>query len=216
MMKINLNWFRKQERKLVESISKEKQFDEIKLSTDKILNDMETLNPKFDLRDSKWRENPEEFTVQFFNPKNGHTTDDIRVPEKFKDWIIGQDEALNKMDLSTIKWLKTVQSIQAIEDKEAKGERLNSILRQRPTNNWLMIAKPGTGKSLIIKVAAENLKDIYKKLGIEMEDVVLYQDRLNRYEPNVRYLKPAGIGEKVVQFAEIEEGQKGKRKTALL
>jgi len=207
--------FRRVKRRLREG-KEDHDFGEIKVSTEKIQRDMEILKPEFDLRDDKWRSDPKAFTDKFFDSKAKHTTDDIRVPEKFKDWIIGQDAALKKIDLSEIEWIRTLKQLQEMEKKEAAGVKLSAVLRERPTNNILMLGEPGTGKSLIIKVMAESLKDKYKEEGIELEDVMLGEDRINRYKANVRYIKPAGTAKKVVEYAEIKETQKGRKKNALL
>jgi lon-related putative ATP-dependent protease len=105
---------------------------------------MSHLNPKIDLRDSKWREHPDEFWKVFL--AKGSTTNDIRVPERFSEWIIGQDEALHKIELIMLEWLRTLKDIQALEEQQLKGFTYSKVLKERPTQNLLLLGMQGTGK----------------------------------------------------------------------
>jgi Lon-like ATP-dependent protease len=210
---IVLNRFRRFWRKSV--LRKATKVNEpLKLSREKILADMAKLQPRFDLRDEIWRKDPERFWREF--GKTGVTTDDIRVPEKFKDWIIGQDEALRKIDLILLEWVKTLKDVQVLELKQEEGISYSKILKERPPQNVLLLGEPGTGKSLTIKVVAEQMKELYVKEGIELEDVVLVENKLNKYSPYVRYVKPAGTATKLKEIAEIRETIRGKRKNGLI
>jgi Lon-like ATP-dependent protease len=210
-----LRFLRRQKRKI---IKKDYETAEpLKISQEKILKDMEAKNPKFDLRTgSYWRQSPDKFLQEFFDENKKYTTDDIRVPEKFKEWIIGQDDIIKRIDLMLVEWIHTLKLLQDMEKQEASGIKYSHVLRERPTTNILMIGSPGTGKSLIVKIMAEELKDIYKQENIELEDVILTEDVVNRYKANVRYLKPTGIGKKLVSYAEMKETQIQNRKHGLI
>ena len=71
------NPFRRFKRKAVEKIRRKKvnleEVQELKISKEKILADMEVLKPAFDLRDPKWREHPEQFIEQFFDKTKAYT-----------------------------------------------------------------------------------------------------------------------------------------------
>lgn len=179
---------------------------ERELSEAQILKDMEKRKPKFDLRDEYWKQHPEEFWEKF------KRTDEIRVPEKFRDWIVGQDEALYKLRLLLHEWIHTLKDIQKYESMPEGGQEISRILRERPTTNVLLLGEPGTGKSLIAKIMGEELKELYEKEGIELQDVVLVENRTDKFAPLLRYL-PAGKGRRLVEYAKkkatIEEKKKG-------
>lgn len=175
------------------------------LSESQILADMEKRKPKFDLRQEYWRQHPEEFWEKF------ETTDDIRVPEKFRDWIVGQDEALEKIRLNLHEWIHTLKDIQKIENQPDAQQKISRILRERPTTNILLLGEPGTGKSLIAKIMGEELKELYEKHGIQLQDVVLVENKNDKYSPLLRYL-PAGVGRKLVEHAKQVETIKEKKK----
>ncbi|MEM3111320.1 MAG: hypothetical protein QXG41_09205, partial [Candidatus Caldarchaeum sp.] len=175
------------------------------LSEEQILADMRRKNPRFDLRDDYWRQHPEEFWERF------ETTDDIRVPEKFRDWIVGQDEALEKIRLNLHEWIHTLKDIQRYEDQPDAMQKISRILRERPTTNILMLGEPGTGKSLIAKIMGEELKELYEKAGIKLYDVLLVENRSDKYSPLLRYV-PAGMGKKIVEHAKKLETVKEKKK----
>jgi predicted ATP-dependent protease len=140
-----LRFLRRQKRKI---IKKDYETAEpLKISQEKILKDMEAKNPKFDLRTgSYWRQNPDKFLQEFFDANKKYTTDDIRVPEKFKEWIIGQDDIIRRIDLMLVEWIYTLKLLQDMEKQEASGIKYSHVLRERPTTNILMIGSPGTGK----------------------------------------------------------------------
>ncbi|MEM4305892.1 MAG: hypothetical protein QXD61_07945, partial [Candidatus Caldarchaeum sp.] len=175
------------------------------LSEEQILADMRRKNPRFDLRDDYWRQHPEEFWERF------ETTDDIRVPEKFRDWIVGQDEALEKIRLNLHEWIHTLKDIQRYEDQPDAMQKISRILRERPTTNILMLGEPGTGKSLIAKIMGEELKELYEKAGIKLYDVLLVENKSDKYSPLLRYV-PAGMGKKIVEYAKKLETVKEKKK----
>lgn len=52
-----------------------------------------------------WKERPEEFWKEF-----GHTNE-ILVPHRFEDWIIGQDEAKEKLRLNLLEWPRRLKDL---------------------------------------------------------------------------------------------------------
>ncbi|MEM2921140.1 MAG: S16 family serine protease, partial [Candidatus Bathyarchaeia archaeon] len=179
------------------------------LSEKQIITDMQRRNPKFDLREDYWRQHPEEFWENF------ETTDDIRVPEKFRDWIVGQDEALEKIRLNLHEWIHTLKDIQKYEDQPDATQKISRVLRERPTTNILMLGEPGTGKSLIAKIMGEELKELYDRNGIKLYDVLLVENQSDKYSPLLRYV-PAGTGRKVVEHARRLETVKEKKKATYI
>src|SRR5437867_7891349 len=179
---------------------------------------MQVLKPNFDLREEKWhtKEGSENFLREFFDPSKNYTTDDIRVPEVFRQWMMGQKTALRKLDLIVAEWYKQIFKVQKLEDDEAKGIVQSKVLKEFPSIVALLVGKAGTGKSLFIKIVAEEMKKIYDKMGIKMQDVIATEDKANRYQAKIRYLKPAGIGRKLIAYAQVHETQKGKSKMALV
>jgi lon-related putative ATP-dependent protease len=113
------------------------------LTREKILQEMNKLKPKFDLRESKWRENPQEFLTEFFDKTKNYTTNDIRVPEVLRDWLIGQDEVLERMRMIKTEWIRLMKWLQ---ENEEKYTSYGKILKERPPISCLFVGSPGTGK----------------------------------------------------------------------
>src|SRR6266571_9378963 len=176
-MKINiLRFLRKQKRAVGSRVTLGKKFedaDPTDVSKEQILQDMHVLQPHFDLRDPAWRtdEGAHRFLNEFFDKTKNYTTDDIRVPEIFRQWMMGQKTALRKLDLIVAEWYKQIFKVQKLEDDEAKGIVQSKVLKEFPSIVALLVGKAGTGKSLFIKIVAEEMKKIYDKMGIKMQDV---------------------------------------------
>src|SRR5213594_392678 len=173
-MKINiLRFLRKQKRAVGSRVTLGKKFedaDPTDVSKEQILQDMHVLQPHFDLRDPAWRtdEGAHRFLNEFFDKTKNYTTDDIRVPEIFRQWMMGQTKALRKLDLIMAEYLKQVQDEEKIEEQEAQGIEQSMMLKQRPSIIVLLEGEAGTGKSLYIKIAAEAAKEMYAKNNIKM------------------------------------------------
>jgi Lon-like ATP-dependent protease len=156
----------------------------------KILEDMEARKAtiEFDLTSDYWEEHPEEFWEKFRH------TDQILVPHRFEDWIIGQDEAREKLRLNLIEWPRKLRDLTKMA---ASKTPIAQILKERPGPYILLIGEPGTGKSLLIKVAAEYLEDLYEREGIGLYDVLALKNPNDEMTPLIRYTH-AGEGRKIV------------------
>lgn len=164
--------------------------------SNKIIEDMEARADiiKFDLTETYWEEHPEEFWELFDN------TSEILVPYRHDKWIIGQPEAVEKIRLNLIEWPKKLDDLSELAES---GKNVSQILKERPGPYILLIGEPGTGKSLLIKIAAEYLEELYKKEGIELYDVLAIQNPYDKYEPHIRYAK-SGDGRKIVDASKLQ------------
>ena len=125
---------------------------------------------------------------------------------------MGQSEALAKVDLLKEEWVRQVKAVIELENKEEEGITYSRILKERPVIACLLVGEFGTGKSLLIKILGEGLKEEYQKLDIRLKDVMASANRINKFKPNIRYISPGGAGRKLVDYAEILETQKEKNK----
>jgi Lon-like ATP-dependent protease len=91
-----------------------------------------------------------------YNIFNFKTTEEIKVPEKISEQIIGQDEALD------------------IIKKAAKQKRYA-----------LLIGDPGTGKSMLAQSLAEILSED-KELVRSLEDIVVFPNPNDEYNPIIK------------------------------
>src|SRR5213593_950436 len=139
-MKTNLyrikNALRRQKREAIETLAGtgKKKYEDAEpqdVSSEQILQDMRNLQPRFDLREDKWhtKEGSDDFLKEFFDPSKNYTTDDIRVPEVFRQWLMGQKAALRKLDLIVAEWYKQIFKVQKLEDDEAKGIVQSKVLK---------------------------------------------------------------------------------------
>src|SRR5206468_8299317 len=122
---------RRQKREIIGSVTGKRKYEDAEpqdVSSEKIIQDMQVLKPNFDLREEKWhtKEGSENFLREFFDPSKNYTTDDIRVPEIFRQWMMGQKTALRKLDLIVAEWYKQIFKVQKLEDEDRKSTRLNS------------------------------------------------------------------------------------------
>src|SRR2546428_6547972 len=191
------------------------------VKSEKIVKDMIKLNPRFDLRKSELREHPEDFLKEFLDPTKNYTSKDIKVPEKFRDWLMAQDDALHKFELLLLEWEKQTQQRDIEDEEESLGKKsdLNEDEKreekrkhEKPSMAVLFAGEMGTGKSLLIKIGGEILRERFNKLAIKFRDVVLAENRINKYRPLVRYITPAGAGKRVGEYSEVTETQRDRRK----
>lgn len=165
---------------------------------------------KFDLSDDKWFEHPEEFWAEFKH------TGEILVPKDFERWLIGQERMKEEFFLNLEEWVRKMKDIQELrkagkaDDKDA----MKAFLKERPGPYLLYIGQPGTGKSLLIKIANKKLKELYKKHGIELQDVLLIKNPLNKQKPLPKYV-PAGVGKRIVYAAEYVSEKTNLKSTVL-
>lgn len=151
----------------------------------------------FDLSDEKWFQDPERFWREFKH------TGQILVPKDFEKWLIGQDRMKEEFFLNLEEWVRKMKDIQTLRSSGKMDDKdvMKAFLKERPGPYLLYIGQPGTGKSLLIKIANKKLKELYAKYGIKLQDVLLTKNPLDRQKPLVKYT-PAGMGKRVVYTAE--------------
>ncbi len=159
---------------------------------------------KFDLTrpDRYWYKNPEKFWEEF------RTSDEIKVPDDFNDWIVGQERARREASLQLEEWVRKLKDINEMREK---GIKVTEVLRERPGPYLLLAGEPGTGKSLIIKSLAAQLERLYKKHDIKLQDTLLVKNKHNRYQPFTRVV-PAGMGRRILDVAVREQMNRGRRR----
>ena len=154
-------------------------------------------NYRFDLTGDYWLEHPEEFWREFKH------TGEILVPKDFEKWLIGQERMKEEFFLNLEEWVRKMRDIQNLRDKGEADDKdfMRRFLKERPGPYLLYIGEPGTGKSLLIKIANNKLKELYKKYGIKLQDVMLIKNPVNEKKPLVRYV-PAGLGKRIKETSE--------------
>lgn len=126
------------------------------------------------------------------------TTNDIKVPVKFRDWLVGQEKAERRTMLEVRRW---VEKLKKRQQMMKQGIDPSGMLKEQPGPYVLFISEPGTGKSLLIKILAEEMEVLYEKNGIELTDVLTIKNKVDENRPLVRQV-PAGVGQRVVEQAE--------------
>ena len=152
---------------------------------------------KFDLTTDEWYKNPEKFWTEFRH------TGEIVVPKDFEKWLIGQDAMKDEFFMQLEEWVRKMKDIQDMraagrDDKDA----MRKFLKERPGPYLCYVGPPGTGKSLLIKIVSNKLRELYKKHGIVLQDVLLIENPREKQRPLVRYV-PAGLGRRIVSAAEF-------------
>ena len=140
------------------------------------------------------------------------TTNDIRVPTKFSKWLVGQERPKEVTQLALLQFFHKLRMIQ---DMKKQGIEIKGLLKERPGPYLLYISEPGCGKSLLIKIVAEEMEELYKEYGIELSDVLTLENKLDKYRPHVRSVK-AGVGGRIVTQATRQELAAKKGKQSLL
>lgn len=153
---------------------------------------------RFDLTGDEFFEHPEKFWAEFKH------TGQILVPEDLEKWLIGQPRMKEEFFLNLEEWVRKRLDVQKMREKGMADDKdaMKKFLKERPGPYLLYIGEPGTGKSLLIKIANKKLKELYKKYGIKLQDVLLIPDPANKQKSKVRYV-PAGMGKRIVDIAEI-------------
>ena len=186
------------------------------------------------------------------------TTDDIAVPVRYSDWIVGQENAVRRIRMATRRWIekllyldkldrlkghpcsnceKEADYIYAFEAWKVEGNSQfylcerhfkdftieeqglylptsgakKSILKEIGGPYILLVSDPGMGKSLIIKILAEEMEYLYKKNNIRLYDIVSIKNRWNEYQPFVRIV-PAGMARRIKDTAVKKQMRKGRVK----
>lgn len=153
-------------------------------------------------------QNPDAFWAEFQH------TGQVLVPKDFRKWLIGQEEMVEELTLNLEEWVRKLKDIEVIE-RSGKADDKNAMrkfLRERPGPYLLLPGEPGTGKSLLIKIANQELKPLYKKYDIRLNDTLLIPNPLDQKRPKVRYV-PTPLGKDIVRAAEYfsrAEGAKTK------
>jgi len=151
---------------------------------------------QFDLTEDYWLQHPKEFWEEFEH------TGQIIVPKEFEKWLIGQERMKEEFFLNLEEWVRKLKDIQEMRRKgQDDKDIMRRFLKERPGPYLLYVGQPGTGKSLLIKIANQKLKELYKKHGIELQDTLLIKNPINKQRPLVRYV-PAGMGKRIKIVAE--------------
>jgi len=136
-----------------------------------------------------------------WNWKDFQSTKGFPIPDELLSWVIGQDKALEECKLCIDEWvqkllyLKKKKWWQDFEDPEGDKPPPKEWLPSGPF--LLMIGDAGTGKSLIGRALSTYMTDLYKKEGIELNDVLSWKNKVNPSEPKIS-IHPSGIGKKIV------------------
>lgn len=158
----------------------------------------------FDLSDDKWMRDPDAFWREFKH------TGQILVPKDFRKWLIGQEEMVEELMLNLEEWVRKLKDIEVLE-RSGKADDKNAMkkfLRERPGPYLALPGEPGTGKSLLIKIGNQQLKPLYKKYDIHLNDVLLVPNPIDPKRPKVRYV-PSPMGKEIVRTAEYASSMQG-------
>lgn len=150
--------------------------------------------------------NPIEFWLKF------KRTDQIIVPPNMRDWLIGQDDTLERLYIGLEQF---EDKILKIEEERKQGRPVNTIMRERPGPYFFMVGKPGTGKSLIGKILGEEISERYKAKGIEVQDVLCLKNKVDPYRPKIITCR-AGLGTLYERWRVRSAVAKAKRKLVFL
>ena len=140
------------------------------------------------------------------------TTNDIKVPIKFRDWLVGQEKAERRTMLEVRRW---VEKLKKRQQMMKQGIDPSGMLKEQPGPYVLFISEPGTGKSLLIKILAEEMEVLYAENGIELTDVLTIKNKVDENRPLIRQV-PAGVGQRVVEQAERTALREKKEKQQLI
>ena len=153
---------------------------------------------KFDLaEDDYWYNNPDEFWAEFRH------TGEVLVPTDFEKWLIGQEPLKEELYLNLEEWVRKRKDVVEMRKKPGSSkDEMRKFLKERPGPYLLIIGEPGTGKSLLIKIAKAKLRQLYKDNGLELQDVLLIKNPFDPDRPKVKYVKE-GMGRAIVKAAGV-------------
>ena len=128
------------------------------------------------------------------------TTKKFPIPKELLDWVIGQNKALEETKLCIDEW---VEKLLHLKEKEYWKVFENPKADKPPPKEWLpsgpfllLLGDAGTGKSLIGRALSTYMTDLYKKKGIQLNDILVWKNEVNPSEPKISIHK-AGLGRKL-------------------
>jgi len=145
--------------------------------------------------------------------ENFKSTKGFPIPDELLAWVIGQDKALEECRLCIDEWvqkllhLKKKQWWKAFEDPEKDKPPPKEWLPSGPF--LLMIGDAGTGKSLIGRALSTYMTDLYKRKGIELNDVLSWKNKAMPSTPKIS-IHPSGVGKKIVQKLRLKSLKKSR------
>lgn len=116
-------------------------------------------------------------------------------------WVIGQEQALSECFLCLdelvhkLKHLEETRWYDQWSDPENSKPTAKSMVSPGPY--LLLLADPGTGKSLIGRALAEKLTEIYRKENIRLSDVLCWKNEAVPSQPKISVTE-AGEGEEIL------------------
>jgi Lon-like ATP-dependent protease len=143
--------------------------------------------------------------------KDFKTTENYPVSDNLLEWVIGQERALNECYLCLEEWVHKLKNLkeekwyEAWKDPDREKPQVTKTVPPGPY--LLLLGDPGTGKSLIGRALSVHLTDLYKKEGIQLQDVVCWQNDIIPSEPKVS-CHPAGEGKKIILKQKLKEAKK--------
>ena len=150
--------------------------------------------------------------------ENFKSTQGFPISDKLLDWVIGQDQAMKECFLCLDEWakkLKTLEKEQWWKDWESP-ENVKPAVKKKlsPGPYLLLLGDPGTGKSLIGRALAEKLTEIYKKEGIQLYDILCWQNKVVPSEPKIS-IHPSPKGKEILKKERFKEWRKQRWKKTL-
>ncbi|RLG78485.1 MAG: hypothetical protein DRO40_13805, partial [Thermoprotei archaeon] len=129
------------------------------------------------------------------------STEGYPVPDNLLSWVIGQDEALKVCRLCLYEWVHKIKWMMKTEwwkgwsDPNKPKPNVKAWIPAGPF--LLMLGDAGTGKSLIGRALAEELTKLYRKHGIQLYDVICWENKEIPSEPKIS-VHPSPKGKKLV------------------
>ncbi|MBT8172144.1 AAA family ATPase, partial [Candidatus Bathyarchaeota archaeon] len=125
--------------------------------------------------------------------------------------VIGQEQALNECYFCLEEWVHKLKNLKKEkwyeEWKDPNNEKPQITKTAPPGPYLLLLGDPGTGKSLIGRALSVHLTDLYKKEGIQLQDVISWQNDIIPSEPKISCNR-AGEGKRVILKQKLKEAKK--------